>query len=346
VTGSVPGDTGSPTAAPLLVVEGLRTVFSTELGEVVAADDVSFDVREREVFALVGESGSGKTVTALSILGLLPKPAGRITAGRILYRGEDLRTAPPERQREVRGAKISMIFQDPLTALNPVHRVGHQVAEVIRAHKEIGKAQAFDAAIELLDRVGIPRARERARDYPHAFSGGMRQRVMIAMAIAMGPDLIIADEPTTALDVTIQAQIIDVLEQVRDEFQTAIMLITHDLGVVAGVADRVMVMYAGRMIERGTTRDIFYRPQHPYTWGLLGSVPRLDRDAERLVAIPGRPPDLLHVPMGCAFQPRCAFAFDRCVLERPELIQVRDHEDACFLTPEQKDAGRAEVLAR
>jgi len=323
-------DTTAP-GGTLLQVRDLVTEFRIEAGTLRAVDGVSFDVQEREIFAIVGESGCGKTVTALSILGLVPTPAGRVSGGEILYRGEELRTAPKERLREIRGNRISMIFQDPLTALNPVHRIGDQIAEVFRAHRDIARRAAFDEAIGLLDRVGIPRAKERARDYPHQFSGGMRQRAMIAMAIALNPDLIIADEPTTALDVTIQAQILEVLMRIRDEFNTAIILITHDLGVVAEVAERVMVMYAGRKVEETDVRTLYEQPKHPYTWGLIGSSTRPDFPRqERLIQIPGAPPSLIHPPPGCRFAPRCGYTQSKCREEFPEVREIEfSHEVSC-----------------
>jgi len=321
----------------VLDVRNLRTEFRTEAGTLVAVDDVSFDVDEREIFAIVGESGCGKTVTALSILGLVPEPVGKVAAGEILYRGEELRTAPKDRLREIRGDRISMVFQDALTALNPVHRIGAQIVEVIAAHRDIEKDDAWKEAIRLLDAVGIPNPAERVRDYPHQFSGGMRQRAMIAMALALNPDLIIADEPTTALDVTIQAQILDVLRQVREEFNTAIMLITHDLGVVAEVADRVMVMYAGKKVEEADVMTLYTAPKHPYTWGLIGSSTRPDRPrVDRLPQIPGAPPSLLHPPSGCRFAPRCPYAQKICRDEYPDLLGIAyAHDAACHFALEE-----------
>ncbi len=305
--------------APLLEVRHLRTTFQTENGVVRAVDDVSFEVRSGEVLAVVGESGCGKTVTAMSILGLIDKPAGRIASGEILYRGDDLVTMPMDRLRKIRGDRIAMIFQDPLTALNPVYRIGTQIAEVIRTHREMNKEAAFNRAVELLALVGIPNPRQRARDYPHQFSGGMRQRAMIAMGVALDPDLLIADEPTTALDVTVQAQILDVLLEVRERLGSAIMLITHDLGVVAEVANRVMVMYAGKKVEEGDVETIFEHPKHPYTWGLLASTTRTDRPLlDRMYQIPGAPPSLISPPDGCRFAPRCPFVQPVCRTDYPE----------------------------
>jgi len=291
----------------LLSVRDLRAVFETDDGVVQAVDGVSFDVSRGEVFAIVGESGSGKSVTAMSILGLLPTL--KVERGEILWKGRDLLQLPEDERRKVRGKEIAMIFQDPLTALNPVHTVGRQIGEMARIHEGLKKGPAFDRAVEMLDLVGIPEPRKRADNYPHEFSGGMRQRAMIAMAITCKPDLLIADEPTTALDVTVQAQVLEVLLDIKDEIDSAIILITHDLGVVAGLAQRVMVMYAGRQVELGQTDEIFYEPRHPYTLGLLASLPRLDDVGdEPLVPIVGTPPSLIRKPSGCAFHPRCRFA--------------------------------------
>jgi len=307
----------------LLSVRDLATIFNTEVGVVHAVDGVSFDVRSGEVFAVVGESGSGKTVTALSILGLIPEPAGKIVSGEILYRGDDLVRMDADRRRHIRGDRIAMVFQDPLTSLNPVHRVGDQIAEVVRAHRDVSRAEALARAVELLELVGIPNAKERWRHYPHEFSGGMRQRVMIAMAVALDPDLLIADEPTTALDVTVQAQILDVLLGIREQFDTAIMLITHDLGVVAEVADRLMVMYAGKKVEEGERDTVFATPKHPYTWGLLASTTRIDQPRlDRCHQIPGAPPSLIAPPPACRFAPRCAYAQPVCRTIYPELQWV------------------------
>ena len=320
------------TAGALLQVEDLRTVFHTEVGTVHAVDGVSFDIRPGEVLAVVGESGCGKSVTALSIMGLIPAPAGEIVSGSINFRGKNLLHLHPEERRALRGDRIAMVFQDPLTALNPVHRVGAQIAELIQTHREVNRKDAWKRAVELLKLVGIPGAEERARQYPHHFSGGMRQRVMIAMAIALDPDLLIADEPTTALDVTVQAQILKVLLDVQDRFGMAIMLITHDLGVVAGVADRVVVMYAGQKIEEADVHTLFGNPKHPYTWGLLGSTTRVDRPRlEQLAQIPGAPPSLLDPPAACRFAPRCAYVQPLCRTEYPELRQATapEHLAAC-----------------
>ena len=310
----------------ILDVRDLQTHFATDDGVVRAVDGVSFSLAEREVLAIVGESGCGKTVTSLSIMGLLPEPAGRIAGGEILFRGTDLVQLDRRRRRALRGDRIAMIFQDPLTALNPVHRVGRQIAEIVRTHREISRDDAMQRAVELLGLVGIPNAEERARDYPHQFSGGMRQRVMIAMAIANEPDVLIADEPTTALDVTVQAQILDLLLDVRERLGMAMILITHDLGVVAGVADRVVVMYAGKKVEEGDVDSIYERPRHPYTWGLLAATARADKvRGARLYQIPGAPPSLIDPPPACRFAPRCAYCQEElCPVEYPELRPAGD----------------------
>jgi peptide/nickel transport system ATP-binding protein len=329
---------------PLLEVADLKVSFATEDGTVRAVDGVSFGIAPGEVVAIVGESGSGKSVTAMTLMGLTRGPNARFE-GSATFEGTDLVTAKDDQLRRIRGAGIAMVFQDPMSSLDPVYRVGDQIVEQIRVHDhEVSKAQALDRAVELMERVGIPRAAERLRSYPHEFSGGMRQRVMIAMALSCSPKLLIADEPTTALDVTIQAQILDELRQLRDDTGAGVILVTHDLGVVADIADRVIVMYAGRVVEQGTLDDIFYDPQHPYTWGLLGSITRVDSDrSSRLPAIPGQPPSLLSPPAGCHFRPRCPHAFEKCrevppltnkLPERPECL------DRCFLTPEQKRSLR------
>jgi oligopeptide/dipeptide ABC transporter ATP-binding protein len=321
----------------LLSMRNLRAGFSTDDGFVRAVDGVSFDVGRGEVLAIVGESGSGKSVTAMSILGL--QPTLEVAEGEILWKGNDLLTMPEVERRKVRGKEIAMIFQDPLTALNPVHTVGRQIGEMARVHEGLDKKQAKQRAIEMLDLVGIPEARKRADMYPHEFSGGMRQRAMIAMAITCKPDLLIADEPTTALDVTVQAQVLEVLIGIKDEIDSAIILITHDLGVVAGLAHRVLVMYAGRSIELGTTDEIFYETRHPYTLGLLASLPRLDdRGDEALVPIVGSPPSLIRKPSGCSFHPRCRFARvpGNCETDDPALRLVAGdaHMAACHYAEE------------
>jgi oligopeptide/dipeptide ABC transporter ATP-binding protein len=328
---------------PLLDVEHLAVTFRTEEGVVRAVDDVSFQLGQGELLGIVGESGSGKSVTAMTLMGLTRSPNATF-AGRAMLGDVDLVTASERELEAIRGSRVAMIFQDPMTALNPVQRVGDQIVEQIRAHEEVSKKAAAARTVDLLDRVGIPRARERARSYPHEFSGGMRQRVMIAMALSCSPEILIADEPTTALDVTIQAQILVEIEQLRAETGVGVLLITHDLGVIADVADRVVVMYAGRVVEQGGLDEIFYDPLHPYTWGLLGSVPRVDRDRPgRLPTIPGSPPSLLNAPGGCHFQPRCPWCFDGCA-EVPDLAahapDAPGHLDRCWLGLDDKRSRR------
>ena len=318
---------------PLLEVKNLTTRFRTERGIVTAVDGVSFHVDPGETLAIVGESGSGKSVTALSVLRLIPNPPGRIESGEMLFDGVDLVKLDDPGIRAVRGNKIAMIFQEPMSSLNPALSIGLQVGEPLNRHRGMPWSAALREAEALLSRVHIPDAANRVRAYPHEFSGGMRQRAMIAMALACTPRLIIADEPTTALDVTVQAQILELLKQLTREAGSAMILITHDLGVVARYADRVSVMYAGRIVESGTALEIYEDPRHPYTMGLMASVPRLD-DAERqrLVPIEGQPPDLAAMPPGCSFAPRCRFATDRCRRDRPVLEPVDDgtHRKACF----------------
>ena len=316
----------------LLSVRELRGGFDTPDGRVKAIDGLSFDISRGELFAVVGESGSGKSVTAMAIMGLLPTL--QIDSGQILWKGEDLLLVDEARRQSIRGGEIAMIFQDPLSSLNPVHTVGRQIGEMARIHEGLSKKAAHQRAVEMLGLVGIPEASKRADMYPHEFSGGMRQRAMIAMAITCNPDLLIADEPTTALDVTVQAQVLQVLVDIKDEIDSAIMLITHDLGVVAGLADNVNVMYAGRQAEIGTTDEIFYESRHPYTIGLLASMPRLDdTGSEALLPIPGQPPSLINVPTGCAFHPRCRFAQpEPCRTAVPPLMPVAagtGHSSAC-----------------
>jgi peptide/nickel transport system ATP-binding protein len=331
-------------SAPLLCIRDLRVGFATEGGLLQAVDGVSFDLAAGEVLAIVGESGSGKSVTAQTILGLTRSPNARIE-GSVRLGEAELLDAGEARLREVRGERIGMVFQDPMTSFNPVYRIGAQIVEAIRAHRgDVSKADAQARTVELLDSVGIPDAVRRVDDYPHQFSGGMRQRAMIAMALALEPEVLIADEPTTALDVTIQAQILRLLEDLNRERDLATILITHDLGVVAEIADRVLVMYAGRVVEEGTLDEIFYDPQHPYTWGLLGSLTRLDRPRPaRLPQIGGAPPSLLELPEGCSFRPRCPHEFDRCA-EMPaleaRLLEATAHCDRCWLDPEQKRQKR------
>jgi peptide/nickel transport system ATP-binding protein len=328
----------------LLEVEDLRVSFATEDGIVRAVDGVSFAVDRGEVVAIVGESGSGKSVSAMTLMGLTRGPNAQIE-GRAMLEEVELVGASEEQLRRIRGGSIAMVFQDPMSSLDPVYRIGDQIVEQIRAHQpSVSKAAAMDRAVELMERVGVPRAAERLRSYPHEFSGGMRQRVMIAMALSCSPQLLIADEPTTALDVTIQAQILEELRQLRSESGAGIILVTHDLGVVADIADRIVVMYSGRVVEQGTLDEIFYDPQHPYTWGLLGSITRVDRDrSQRLPAIPGLPPSLVKPPQGCHFRPRCPHAFEKCP-EVPDLAaripDVPGHLDRCWLEPAQKRSLR------
>jgi peptide/nickel transport system ATP-binding protein len=330
---------------PLLDVGDLRVSFDTEDGVVRAVDGVSFTLGEGETLGIVGESGSGKSVTMMSVMRLIIDPNAHF-AGTAVYRGQDLMTLDKKEMRAVRGSEIAMIFQDPMTSLNPVYKVGWQIAEQIRAHRKLTRAQAHARAVELLTAVGIPRAERRADDYPYQFSGGMRQRVMIALALSCDPRVLIADEPTTALDVTIQAQILTLIKRLRTDFGSSVVLITHDMGVVAEMADRVAVMYAGRIVEHGTVREIFYSPQHPYTWGLLGSIARLDRPKpRRLAAIPGSPPSLTSLPAGCAFADRCLFRFDLCDQVPPLLDRSGNgHLDACHLSVEDKRERFAELL--
>jgi peptide/nickel transport system ATP-binding protein len=318
----------------LLEVRGLRTTFRGERGEVRAVDGIDLRVERGRTLGIVGESGCGKSVTALSIMGLVPQPPGCIAAGEVLFEGEDLLKAPPQRLRDLRGDQLAMIFQEPMTSLNPAFPVGDQIAEALLRHRDIGKEEAKNAAIEMLRRVRISSPERRAKDYPHQLSGGMRQRVMIAMALACNPKLLIADEPTTALDVTIQAQILELMRALREELGTAIILITHDLGVIAELADEVAVMYAGRIIERCAAGRLFAEPQHPYTVGLLGSIPLLHMERERLAAIQGFVPDAAALPEGCRFHPRCPFAIDRCSREIPPLEEISaGHFVACWRAP-------------
>jgi len=315
-------------------VRGLRTSFDGEQGEVRAVDGVDFSLARGRTLGIVGESGCGKSVTALSIMRLVPQPPGRIDAGEVLFEGVDLLRLPESRMRSLRGDQLSMIFQEPMTSLNPAFPVGEQIAEALLRHRNVSKPEAKQQAIEMLRRVRIPSPETRADDYPHQLSGGMRQRVMIAMALACNPKLLIADEPTTALDVTIQAQILELMRALREELGAAIILITHDLGVIAELADDVIVMYAGQVIERCSVARLFAEPQHPYTIGLLGSIPRLDLQQERLAAIEGFVPDARAHPPGCRFHPRCPFAIDKCRHEVPPLMEITpQHEAACWLAP-------------
>ncbi|MCG8511492.1 MAG: ABC transporter ATP-binding protein [Rhodospirillales bacterium] len=315
---------------PLLKVENLHTHFHTRRGVVKAVDGVDFSVNRGEVLGLLGESGCGKSVTSLTVMGLIPTPPGEIAEGRILFDGEDLVAAGPERMRELRGGEISMIFQDPLSALNPVFTVGRQISEALICHGKADKKSARGKSVHLLAEVGIPEPERRFDSYPHEMSGGMCQRVMIAMAIACDPRLLIADEPTTALDVTIQKQILNLVHDLREQRNTAVLLITHDMGVIAENADRVAVMYTGRVVENAPVEELFANPSHPYTHGLLQSIPDMEREDERLPAIPGFVPNLLDLPPGCPFAPRCPYADDVCRSEAPGRVQLsEDHSVLC-----------------
>ena len=318
----------------LLEVRDLKTHFFTREGVVQAVDGVSFSLEKGKTLGIVGESGCGKSVTALSIMGLIPKPPAKIVGGEVLFDGNDLTTLSEHQMQHIRGNEVSMIFQDPMTSLNPTLKIGTQITETILAHRDVSKQEARKRAVELLDEVGIPRAAERLDDYPHRFSGGMRQRVMIAIALSCNPRLLIADEPTTALDVTIQAQIIRLMRELRDETGMGMVLITHDLGVVAEIADEVAVMYAGQIVERADVRTLFNDPQHPYTLGLLGSIPKIAVRATRLPAIPGAVPSPARMPAGCRFHPRCVFGTERCVAEAPPLRDMGPgHGAACWYAP-------------
>ncbi|MGH2711495.1 MAG: ABC transporter ATP-binding protein [Actinomycetota bacterium] len=325
-------------AEPLLEIKDLKVHFPTDDGVVKAVDGVSYSVGRGETLGIVGESGSGKSVSMLTVMGLITKKQARIE-GEIIFQGRNLLEASPEEMREIRGAKISMIFQDPLTSLHPYYKVGDQIVEGLRAHQDIPKADAMGQAIEMLRKVGIPKPDDRAKQYPHEFSGGMRQRAMIAMALSLNPDLLIADEPTTALDVTVQAQILDLIGRLKDEFDASVAIITHDLGVVAEHADNVMVMYAGKVAEYGSRDDVYYKAHHPYTWGLLESIARIDQPKdERLRPIPGLPPSLILVPPGCAFHPRCRYVMDVCKTDVPPLLaEDGRHSSACHLTLAEKE---------
>ncbi len=331
----------------LLEVRDLRTSFRTDDGLVKAVEGVSFSVERGKTLGIVGESGCGKSVTCLTIMGL-NNPRNTISSGEALFKGENLLTMSRTELQDLRGNDVAMIFQDPMTSLNPVHSIGKQLVEAVLLHRDVSKKDARLRSLELLKAVGIPRADRRIDDYPHQFSGGMRQRVMIAMALINEPDLLIADEPTTALDVTTQAQILNVMHDLQREFDTAIVMITHDLGVVAEIADDVVVMYAGRVAEEGDVDSIFTRPHHPYTWGLLGSLPRLDADVQRLVQIQGQPPSLLNPPRGCRFHPRCPYVMDVCRSDEPRLSPVSgepSHLQACHLDETTKDREVEKLLA-
>ncbi|QOR69512.1 ABC transporter ATP-binding protein [Ruania alkalisoli] len=334
---------GATKSAPLLSVDGLTVEFSTRAGSVRPLDGITFDIARGETVALLGESGSGKSVTAQAVMGLLPQPAGRITSGRITFDGEELTAMSPEKVRALCGTRIAMIFQDPLSSLNPVFRIGSQVAEPLRRRLGMRKPDAMRRALELLRRVGIPDAERRMHHYPHQFSGGQRQRIMIAMALALDPDLLIADEPTTALDVTVQAQIMQLLSDLQAEHGMAILLITHDLGVVADAASRAVVLYAGRVAEEGRIRDVYDNSAHPYTEGLLASIPQADHGGGQLRSITGAPPNPLTFPQGCRFHPRCPYAQERCRDERPELRHptgwASDQAASCHFTEEVLQHG-------
>jgi peptide/nickel transport system ATP-binding protein len=330
----------------LLEVKDLRTSFQTDDGIVGAVDGVSFTVEKGQTLGIVGESGCGKSVTCLTIMGLNPKRT-TISSGEALWKGKNLLTAKPNELRDIRGDEISMIFQDPMTSLNPVHTIGKQLVEAVQLHRDVSAKVARARALELLKAVGIPHAERRIDDYPHQFSGGMRQRVMIAMALINDPDLLIADEPTTALDVTTQAQILSLMKRLQEDFGSAIMIITHDLGVVAETADDVLVMYAAKVVEQADVNQLFGRPQHPYTWGLMGSLPRLEADVERLTQIPGQPPSLLRPPAGCRFHPRCPHVMEICKTTVPELVPTQkdpEHLQACHLDEETKDREAAKLI--
>ncbi|MGI8810228.1 MAG: ABC transporter ATP-binding protein [Acidimicrobiales bacterium] len=350
MTAPAPASGGPGTADPddVLVVEDLEVQFATDRGWATVVEEVSFSVPRGSTVGIVGESGSGKSVTSLAIMGLIPSPPGRIVKGRIRLDGTELVGRKESELSDIRGDRMAMVFQEPMTSLNPAYSVGDQIAEVVRRHRTVSRRAAVDRAVEAMDLVGIPNARSRVRSYPHEFSGGMRQRVMIAMALSCEPSLLIADEPTTALDVTIQAQILEVLERAQAAVGSAIILITHDLGVVAGMADRVLVMYAGRAVEQGNVDDVFANPRHPYTLGLLESLPRLDGEGhERLTPITGAPPSLLHPPPGCPFHPRCQFVRPLCSEVLPELRMVGGlgQRSACHYAEELEGRG-AEVEAR
>ncbi|MFI8851466.1 ABC transporter ATP-binding protein [Streptomyces sp. 891-h] len=324
----------------LLDVRDLAVEFRTRDGVAQAVNGVSYSVEAGETLAVLGESGSGKSVTAQAVMGILDMPPGRITGGEILFQGRDLLTLPEEERRKIRGSKMAMIFQDALSSLNPVLTVGYQLAEMFRVHQGLGRKEARARAVELMERVRIPAARQRVGDFPHQFSGGMRQRIMIAMALALEPDLIIADEPTTALDVTVQAQVMELLADLQREYNMGLILITHDLGVVADVADKIAVMYAGRIVETAPVGNLYRTPAHPYTKGLLDSIPRLDQKGQQLSVIRGMPPSLLEIPPGCAYNPRCPMARTVCRTDEPPLYEVVDERrSACHFWKEMFDAS-------
>jgi len=329
---------------PILTIENLHITFSTYGGTVKAVRGVDLYLNKGETLAIVGESGCGKSVTSNAIMQLIPRPPGKIADGRILFKGKDLTTLTEPEMRKIRGVDISMIFQDPMTALNPTLTIGTQLIEGLLQHKQISRTKAKKRALDMMELVGIPNPQERLKQYPHQFSGGMRQRIVIAIALICEPDLLIADEPTTALDVTIQAQILDLFKEIQQKMGISIILITHDLGVVANIADRIAVMYAGKIIEVGTTREVFYEPEHPYTQGLLHSVPRLDTQGEKLISIDGTPPDLFSPPQGCPFTARCSFAMEVCEHVYPEETErTATHHVACWLQDERAQKHRTET---
>jgi peptide/nickel transport system ATP-binding protein len=334
-------------AERLLEVNDLKVRFATEDGVVRAVDGISLELERGKVLGIVGESGSGKSVTAMTLMGLTRGYNARFE-GEVLYKGTDLLKVSDRDMQDYRGNELGMIFQDPMTSLNPIYRIGEQIVEAIQAHENVDRRTARARTVELLRQVGIPNPDARVHDFPHQFSGGMRQRAMIAMALSCNPSILIADEPTTALDVTIQAQIVELISRLKDDFNSAVIFITHDLGVIADIADEILVMYAGRVVERGAKRDVFYDPQMPYTWGLLGSIPRLDRPRpERLHTIEGLPPSLINLPEGCKFRPRCPHAFDRCTQE-PGLenrVETPGHLDRCWLDVEYKRGHRDETIS-
>ncbi|QGZ37342.1 ABC transporter ATP-binding protein [Stappia indica] len=324
---------------PLLSVKDLRVEFPTRRGVLTAIDGISFNLREGEVLGVVGESGAGKSITGTAVIGLL-EPPGRIAGGEIRLKGERIDNLPPAAMRKLRGKRIGMVFQDPLTSLNPLFTIGDQIIETIMTHLPVSEREARDRAVALLEEVGIPAAGQRLSAYPHQFSGGMRQRVVIALALCAEPELVIADEPTTALDVSVQSQIIRLLQRVCRDHGTAVMLITHDMGVIAETADRVAVMYSGRIAEIGPVRDVIKSPSHPYTIGLMGAIPSLTGDHDRLTQIPGSMPRLDSIPQGCAFNPRCSLTMDRCRVERPDLMPAGESHAACWKLLETEGAGR------
>lgn len=328
-----------PVESVILKVDGLKTVFETSEGTLRAVDGVNFEVKKGRVLGLVGESGCGKTLTALSIMRLIPQPPGRIVAGRVLFKGTDLLTLTESQMRLFRGKNLSMVFQEPMTSLNPVFTIGNQIGEMLRLHLKMSRKEAWERTIELLSLVGIPSPQQRVKEYPHQLSGGMRQRVMIAMAISCNPDVVFADEPTTALDVTIQAQILALLDELRQRLGMALVLISHDLGVIAEMVHEVAIMYAGRIVETAETKDLFENPLHPYTQGLLASLPRFDQGGprhKRLQAIPGTVPKLQELPMGCKFEPRCGYAFARCQEEPPLEELYPGHWVRCWWAKDKK----------